>query len=347
MSRTITNRFGLPASLYNALSNDPYVGGGDISATRLIAPPRIVALRKKHEHEIVEDASDRIWSLLGQSAHLVAERAAAGLTHVTAEQRVSMPFDGILKPDGSPWKWDLSAQLDVLEKEDDGNTISDFKVTSVWSFLFGEKPEWNQQLNMQAMIHRYHGEQIHRIRIIAILRDWQKRKAQFEKDYPAVAVAVIPFPVWSYEEQLAFAQKRIEFHQTAQKEFKLSNYNPESLPICTPEERWYRGAMFQVKRVQSKSGKVNKKSDRNCKTKAEAELFIAHNQPPKGTEFLPVVETPGQSIRCLEYCDVAMFCPYGRGLKLANEAKLEQAAATMSPGELFGASEAADSEEVS
>ena len=62
--RTITNKYGLPSSLYNALANDPYVGGGDISITRLIAPPRIVALRKRHEAEIVEDASDRIWSLL-------------------------------------------------------------------------------------------------------------------------------------------------------------------------------------------------------------------------------------------------------------------------------------------
>lgn len=113
MKRTITNRFGLPSSLYNAVCNDPYVGGGDISITRLISPPRIVALTKKHEPEIVEDASDRIWSLLGQSAHLVIERAAG--VGVSAEERLFMPFKGIPITDGKTWNWELSGQHDVFE----------------------------------------------------------------------------------------------------------------------------------------------------------------------------------------------------------------------------------------
>lgn len=317
--RTITNKHGLPSTLYNALANDTYVGGGDISITRLIAPPRIVALRKRHESEIVEDASDRIWSLLGQSAHLVAERAAKGLDGVTVESRLSMPIDGIIKPDKKPWVWQLSGQPDVYEK----GVLSDYKITSVWSFMFGDKPEWDQQVNLQAMLHRHNGDQVEKVQIIGILRDWQKRKAQYEKDYPDVQVKVVPFPLWTYEEQVDFAMKRVRIHQTAQKDFKLSNYDPNSLPLCTPEERWLRSAKWAVKK-QDKYGKINKKSDRLLDTKEEAEKFMSENRQalPKGKTYAPLEERPGTNIRCMDYCDVAMFCPFGRALKDAQQERI-------------------------
>lgn len=328
MSRTITNRFGLPASLYAAIVNDPYVGGGDISVTRLIAPPRIVALRKKYEDEIVEDASDRIWSLLGQAAHVVAERAAAGLDGVHSEQRLSTSIQGIPMPNGKPWTWEVSGQLDVKE----GTVISDYKVTSVWSFMFGDKPEWDQQLNLQAMLYRAQGDTIEQIRIIAILRDWQKRKAQYEKDYPQVNVHVINFPLWSYEEQVAFTTKRVTIHQTAQKDFKLSNYDLESLPLCTPEERWFRGAKFAVKKQDAK-GNVNKKSDRLFDKVEDAQAFMRDNtlSLPKGKSWAPLEERPGTNIRCESYCDVAMFCNFGRKIKEAQMAELERQKAFSQP----------------
>lgn len=313
--RTITNRYGLPASLYNALASDPYVGGGDISITRLINPPRIVALKKRYEAEIVEDASDRIWSLLGQSAHLVAERAAKGLIDVTAETRLSMPIQGIMKPDASFWTWELSGQPDVFEKKE--GIISDYKITSVWSFMFGDKPEWDQQLNLQAMLHRHNGDEIRAIRIIAILRDWQKRKAQYEKDYPECQAHVVNLPLWAFEDQVAFAEKRVKVHQNAQKDFKLANWDADALPLCTPEERWYRGAKFAVKKMVCNTGRVNKKADRVFETEAQAVKYMEENRHalPKNRAYGPIESRPGQNIRCLDYCDVAMFCPFGKKLK--------------------------------
>lgn len=320
--RTITNKYGLPSSLYNALANDPYTGGGDISITRLISPPRIVALRKRHEAEIIEDASDRIWSLLGQSAHLVAERAAHGLEGVKAETRLSMPFDGIMTPNGSRWRWELSGQPDVFEQ---GGILSDYKITSVWSFMFGDKPEWDRQLNMQAMLHRHHGDEVHQLRIIAILRDWQRRKSKHEKDYPQTAAHVQNFPVWSFADQTDYALERIMLHQNAQKEFKLNGYNTEALPMCTAEERWFRGAKFAVKKMDGK-GKINKKSDRLFDTEEKANQYMQDNRDtlPKGKTWAPLEQRPGLNIRCMDYCDVAMFCPFGKKLKDAED--LEQAA---------------------
>lgn len=72
----ITNRKNLPAALVRACENDPYdPGTADISITRLVAPPRQVALIKQHTDEITNDVADRIWALRSQGIHCVLERA--------------------------------------------------------------------------------------------------------------------------------------------------------------------------------------------------------------------------------------------------------------------------------
>lgn len=299
MARTITNNANLPTPLYRALAADNYVGGGDISITKLIAPPRITSLRKKHEDEITEDATDRVWSLLGSAVHHVLEMSAPEGSDV--EQRLFMPIEGL---PGSVWQ--LSGQQDLLE---DG-ILYDYKVTSVWSFMFGDKPEWTAQVNLQAMLQRHQGKEVIAGNIVAILRDWMMRKSQVEKDYPQLNVHVISLPMWSDAEIMAYAKKRMTLHQQAWKDFSSTEFDANSLPLCTPEERWYRGGKFAV----VKDG--NKKADRLFDTKEEADSYIVSEQPrlTKGRKFAPVVERPGENVRCMNYCDVAKFCPFYQGL---------------------------------
>ena len=64
---TITNLHNLPAAVVAAVQNDPYVGGGDISTTKLIDSPRIRVLSAKHKDNISVDVSERVWALLGQA----------------------------------------------------------------------------------------------------------------------------------------------------------------------------------------------------------------------------------------------------------------------------------------
>ena len=91
----ITNHSKLPLAIERAVVNDPYdSSGSDISTTRLIAPPRIVALQKKHQNEIEEDVADRIWSLLGQSVHHIIERSAEN-TNDISEVRLFYKDDDI------------------------------------------------------------------------------------------------------------------------------------------------------------------------------------------------------------------------------------------------------------
>jgi len=82
---TITNNHGLPAPMYRALSHDGYMAGtrqANISVTSLIGPPKINQLKKRYSEQIVEDAADRVWALLGQSVHKVVE-LAGGETEMT------------------------------------------------------------------------------------------------------------------------------------------------------------------------------------------------------------------------------------------------------------------------
>lgn len=306
--------------MYNALAHDSYVGGGDISATRLIAPPRIVALRRKHEDEIEEEAADRIWSLLGQSTHVILERAAMGEASIISEQRLFMPIAGLAKPDG-PWVWRVSAQMDLYTKV--RQHLDDYKITSVWSVLFGDKPEWERQMNIQAMIHRHNGDKVESADIVAIMRDWQVQKSKHEKGYPQQAVKKISMPLWPQAQAIEYAMERVRLHQQAQMDYEASG-DPDSLPLCTPEERWYRGHKYAVKKMD-KNGKVNKKADRLFDAMPQALKFMADNQAtlPKGKFWAEVEERPGENKRCLDYCDVWMFCPFGKKIREEQNRRVE------------------------
>ena len=64
----LTNNLNLPRSIVAAVTNDPYTKGhSDISVTTLIQPPYLRKLRESGV-EIVEDVSDRIWSLIRADA---------------------------------------------------------------------------------------------------------------------------------------------------------------------------------------------------------------------------------------------------------------------------------------
>lgn len=115
--------------------------------------------------------------MFGTSVHAILERSEDTVYSET-EARLYANVNG----------WNLSGAIDRQEinKEDGSVNLIDYKVTSVWSVIFG-KIEWERQLNCYAYLceQNYHEvftpfskekKQVNKLNICAILRDWNRRE---------------------------------------------------------------------------------------------------------------------------------------------------------------------------
>ena len=165
-----TNKPNAPIEIVRSLTNDPYHKGEgvDASVTELISSPRIRYLRNEFKDKIVVDVSDQIWSLLGQSVHTILERANENEKDVKTEERMFATVNGLY----------ISGQYDSLSLDD--KILRDYKVTSVWSVvnaLKEGKKDWENQLNVLAWLYYVnYGEEVNKLEIIAICRDWSKNQ---------------------------------------------------------------------------------------------------------------------------------------------------------------------------
>ena len=231
----ITNVHHLPLAIVEAVKNDPYPHGqtGDLSATQLIAPPQLVALKRQHEADLEEDAADRIWSLLGQSIHTILERAEPS---AITERRLFAHCAG----------WRISGQADrivPLDLEYETIHIEDYKTTSVWSVIDGVKPEWADQLHVLQWLAAENGYDVRGLSIVALLRDWSRNKAKDGGNYPQAPVVTLTVRPRPLQELHEWVTSRVERHQMARACLK-GGIDPQP---CTAEERWERPAVFAVR----------------------------------------------------------------------------------------------------
>jgi hypothetical protein len=268
----LTNRLNLPQALVSAIENDSYTrGNAEISVTGLLAPPRKVEIERMHADEVIEDASDRIWSLLGQSIHTILERASK---EGIAERRLTTEVEG----------WKVSGAMDCYYPEK--GLLQDYKTVTAYKFKNGQAPmEYEQQLNLYAALLRRNGDPVSGLEIVGILRDWSKMEARRDPAYPQAQVVVVPVTVWPAEQAEAFLRERVILHRQARVE----------LPECTVEERWQKPTLYAV----MKAGQ--KRSLKNYTSREEAEEHASR----VGAK---VVERPGESIRCQAYCNASSFC---------------------------------------
>lgn len=271
----LTNKHNLPMPMYNAIATDPYSQPGHISVTSLIKPPRIRQLELRHAEQIVEDCADHIYRLLGQATHYITHRTSSD--NVLAEERLSCEMAG----------WVVTGQADLLDAD---RTLSDYKVTSVWSVIFGLKPEWEAQLNCYAHLYREAGFMVNKLQVVAILRDWQKSKAG-QDGYPLCACAVMPVPMWSESGCYGYLEDRVIMHQAA------GGMADDELLLCTPQERWEKPTTYAVMK------KGRKSALRVLLSMEEARAWMEEN----GKGDLVDIRH-GESVRCEGYCTVKDFC---------------------------------------
>ncbi len=268
---TITNTSRLPEPIVRAITNDTYTkGNADFSVTELLSPPQISRLRHQHRAEIVEDAADRIWSLLGQSVHAIIERN--GSPNELTETTLVTTFEG------KTIKGTFDS-VTVATAE-----LNDYKITTAWKIRGGEVPDdWEAQTNIYRwMLKRELNIDINAIAIIVILRDWSKREAARSPDYPQTQALRLEVPLWPAELVEAFVTARLAAHA-----------DPDI--GCSDEDIWAKPSKWAVMQ------KGRKTAVKLYDNEADASASLLSNQY--------VEYRPGQATRCESYCPVAAFCP--------------------------------------
>ncbi len=293
----ITNKFNLPETFLSFARDGKYdKGQSDISITTLIDAPRVNILKQQRTDDIEADVSDMIWPLFGTAVHHMLESATpAG--NVTMEERLFVNINN----------WVVSGQIDHQEEHGGMIYISDYKVTSVWSVIYG-KEDWVRQLNCYAhMVRLAKGKDVGGVRIIAILRDWQRREAQFKPDYPQSPVAVVEIPLWDAAKAQAYMEERVHLHQDAQMIWDTR----EAVVECSDEERWTKPTTWAL----MKNG--GKRAIKVFEAQIDSINYMAKQATRTAYQ---VVKRPGGRTRCEQYCSVSEFCTQWIMERMSNEA---------------------------
>lgn len=281
-----TNRYNLPSAIVNNVLNDEYSRGDAVlSVTQLLSSPRIVILQRVNEDKMEADVVDRLPSMLGTAMHKVLEKGAN--PDEIVEERFFLDILG----------WKISGAVDLQIPKPDGTwEINDYKLTSVYSVMT-EKWEWEAQLNMYAYLMRMtKGRRVSSLKIVAILKDWNRKQGTFKPDYPDAPIVMVDIPLWDDARQKEYIEGRVALFQ--RNESALDKGEP--IDYCTDQERWLRGETWAVMK------KGRKSAVKLFESKEEADDWIARQADG---DALAVSHRVGEPIRCSgDYCGVSRWC---------------------------------------
>jgi len=279
-----TNRNNLPEPFVSFAKADPYTRGeADISVTQLIDSPRIRIMQQHHSGDLVSDVSDSIWALFGTAVHQVLE-SHADTDGVIVEERLFSEING----------WTVSGAVDYQKVDRGAVSVVDYKVTSAWSVIFG-KESWEHQLNAYAtLIEKEKGLKVKSLQICAILRDWNRKDAQFKPDYPNLPVVTVDIPIWDAQKRREYLEGRVALHQEAQMGYDLQR----KFPVCSKDDMWRRNDSWAViPKGRKRALRVfdNESDATQYDQQTDKETFIEYRQ--------------GEPTRCAgNYCGVSDFC---------------------------------------
>ena len=278
----LTNKYGIPQTFMNVLDRPTYSKGkAHLSVTQLLNSPKIVALNKKFEDEIEQDASDMVWSIFGSAVHNILEHGKDE-NHIV-EQRLHKEYDG----------WNISGAIDLQVLNPDGIDVKDYKTTSAWAVM-NEKVDWENQLNMYAgLVEDVKQIPVTSVGIVAVIRDWSRREAGTREGYPEAPIKEIPIRLWTKEERNAYISDRIALHSAC--DFALETDG--ALPDCTPAEMWEKPAVWAVRKVGGKRA--------HSLYESEDLANAALTELGKGYE---IEVRKGERTRCNNFCPVSTWC---------------------------------------
>jgi len=287
-----TNKHNLPEAIYRAVSKNYPLDPDRLSVTHLIGPPLIRQLMIERWDELEEDASEKLWMLLGSAMHYILSLNADGIV----EEKFEYEVNGIT----------VVAKIDLYipRRQLNGTTcpaqVCDHKTKTIWGHILGDAKEIEAQLNCYAWAERLYGRPVDELYANAILRDHNKRQAQREADYPPIAFDTYPVPLWDFETQQRYIEERVALHL-------------EPATECTPEEKWARPTRYAVKKGKNKTAMRVKGLD--TYEKAQAYIDKLPESKKKGTW---IEARPGEFTRCKDYCPVRSVCPYNHYREIEN-----------------------------
>jgi len=293
MKTTVTNKYGLPQEVVNAILKDRYTADDDeeydYSVTTIVAPIQQTILARKNKNNlVVRDVTDFFWSFLGSIAHQVLEEGWHQSLNSIVEKRLYIDVLGLR----------ISGKFDCYGNEE----IRDYKSTKVYKVTKGDYEDWEKQLNVYAYFCEENGYPVKAIRIIALLFDWKEHEG-YKKDYPPAPIQVIKIPFWRKERQRKYIESRVKklLRASEMDDLTLAHTYP-----CSKKEMWQN-----VKNVSIKK-KGNKVATRSFKTEKEAQAVF--NESYKEKKGYEVITNYSPRKRCFKFCPVANHCPQHKQL---------------------------------
>jgi hypothetical protein len=290
----ITNKLGLPDPFVRAVSQKTYNNEGSWrTVTELIGPAKVSFLRRKHENDIEVDASELVYTIQGETAHALLERAAKSMREEgwVAEVRIHDEVED----------QKISGAFDLFNPKT--GELIDFKVSTAWKAKGDAPEEWVNQTNILAHLirNKFKDEngkphQVKSIRVLLIMRDHSKLEAKRDENYPQFSVKYIDIPVWEDSKCRKYLKNRVILHLKAEQEEVM----------CSPEERWAKPTTWAIKKLGgSRAIPGGLYADPVKAQKALANLG-------KGYE---IEIRKGENVRCESYCSVSRWCEQYKKLK--------------------------------
>ena len=276
----VTNKYGLPQSLVNAVDVEPHSKEGQISATELLRGLKQNILTRRHWEELEVDVSERIWALEGTAVHKILEDKNPNM--FTEEKFECNVNDKI-----------VVGHLDLYDM--DNSKIVDYKNTSVWKIKFKDFSDWKRQGLIYAWLLKHEGLEVKKCQFIAMLRDWSCGEAERNPDYPRSQVYVYEFDVTDADlkDIEKFVYEKVD---SLVKNEKLSD---DEIEPCTPEERWQTDTKWKVKKPTRKTALKCFDNEKDAMT---------YRDEIGGDSYVEFV--PGKSKRCTDYCLCNKFCNF-------------------------------------
>jgi hypothetical protein len=279
-----------PQPIYDALVHSDYDrGNSDYSITQLIDSPRIRRLKELFRDEISHSASEMAASVMGSAGHSLIEKHSK--LPFVAEERIFHDINIIENT------ITISGAIDLQKINESGaREIIDLKTCKSYAVINGLKREWELQLNGYAWLMRNNGHDVTRLRVAAWIKDWNKRKALSESDYPSLELTMIDVPLWDFETQEEYFIERLFLHLEAQ----INDHT--NLPLCSSEERWARPTTYALMKNK------NKRALRVFEDRDEAEKKLKKQQASDDKNNYSIEVRLGENVRCKNFCKVAEFC---------------------------------------